>query len=401
MKNIFKISIVLIFYFFLGGCQNNTSQHKNDNGVVDTNAESAINEESSLDLISLQLEQLDIMDIQLGQSKQLNLGATLKVNGQLELPPQNIASVSAILGGRVQSIAVIEGDYVKKGQVIAELSNPEFVTLQREYLSALNNFSLMSKDYQRKKELLKDSIVSIKIFQEAEAGYNKERFEVNSMKTILKVIGINTSQLEKGDLMSSIPVISPINGYIQNIEINIGKVVPPEKEMFEIVDNEQIHLGLKVFEKDIDKVKIQQNISFSLTTRPDVIYEAEIFALGKAFEMDTRAVKVHAKIIGYHEGLLPGMFVDARIVTKDKKVIALPDEAFITDKGLDYIFIQTEIDKDDVTLKRIQVNKGISDLGYSEVYFLDDVQDNVIVVIKGAFYVNSELNKGEFEEHDH
>lgn len=178
------------------------------------------------------------------------------------------------------------------------------------------------------------------------------------------------------------------------------KFVASEQKMFEIIDNEFLHLGLKVFEKDIDKVKVGQKITFSLTTRPDKIYEAEIFALGKAFDMNTRAVLVHAKIIGTHEGLLTGMFVEARIVTSSKEVRALPNEAFINEKGLDYVFVQKSKTGDKIEFEKIQVNKGVSDLSFTEVLFIKDLPKEAIIVTKGAYYLNAELQKSEFGE-DH
>ena len=144
-----------------------------------------------------------------------------------------------------------------------------------------------------------------------------------------------------------------------------------------------------------------QKIAFTLSTRPNKIYEAEIFALGKAFDLDTRSVKVHAKIIGTHEGLLTGMFVEARIATDSKMVDALPDEAFVNEKGLDYVFVQREKDKEDIVLEKIQVIKGVSDLGFSEMVFKNQIPNNTLIVTKGAYYVNAELSKGEFGEHDH
>lgn len=351
--------------------------------------------------ITLETKQLEVMNIEIGTITEVSLGAKLKVNGQLELPPQNMASVSALIGGRVQSVDVIEGDKVRKGQVIAHLSNPEFIRMQQEYLSAKSNISYLENDFLRKKELLKDGITSSKSFQQSEAAYFNGKATLSASKATLQLMGVSISALEKGTIVSTIPVIAPISGHIQNVEINIGKYVSPEQEMFEIVDNEYLHLGLKVFEKDIDQVEIGQKVTFSLTTRPDKIYNAEIFAVGKAFDMQTRAVKVHAKIVGDHDGLLTGMFVDARVITKSKKVDALPNEAFVTEKGLDYIFIQKSRDADDVELERIQVNRGKSDLGYSEVVFIKQNHKDTIVVIKGAYYVNAELNKGEFEEHEH
>ncbi len=410
MKNILKLSTLVIFILILGSCGNTTEnkagtdehghEEKAEKGH-DDNADEHGDEEEVSSKITLENKQLEVMNIEIGTIEQISLGAKLKVNGQLELPPQNMASVSALIGGRVQSVEVIEGDKVRKGQVIARLSNPEFIKMQQEYLSAKSNISFLENDYLRKKELLKDGITSSKSFQQSEAAYLQGKSDVNGSKATLQLMGVSVSSLEKGQIVSTIPIIAPISGHIQNVEINIGKFVLPEQEMFEIVDNEFLHIGLKVFEKDIGQVKVGQKVTFALTTRPDKIYQAEIFAVGKAFDMQTRAVKVHAKIIGNHEGLLTGMFVDARVIVAAKKVDALPNEAFVTEKGLDYIFIQKKRDADDVELERIQVNRGKSDLGYSEIVFIKQNHKDTIVVVKGAYYVNAELNKGEFEEHDH
>ena len=401
MKNILKISTLLILLFTIISCGNSDSKHTEDDDHKNEQTKDVANEAETPNKVALKLNQLEIMGIELGNLSQLNLGASLKVNGQLELPPQNMASVSAIIGGRVQSVSVVEGDFVKKGQVIATLNNPEFISMQRAYLAAKSNLTYLEKDYVRKKELEKEGITSARAFQESEAAYFNAKADLNAAKATLNLLGVNTAQADKGVISASIPVVAPIQGYIQKIEINIGKSVAPEQEMFEIVDNNFLHLGLKVFEKDIEKLSIGQKIAFTLSTRPNKIYEAEIFALGKAFDLDTRSVKVHAKIIGTHEGLLTGMFVEARIATDSKMVDALPDEAFVNEKGLDYVFVQREKDKEDIVLEKIQVIKGVSDLGFSEVMFTNPITKNDLIVIKSAYYVNAELNKGEFEEHEH
>lgn len=399
MKKILKISSIFLLLVTIVSCGNNTTQ-KNAENNQEEHGEEAEHEGETSNFVSLQQKQLDVMNVELGTVKKVNLGATLKVNGQLEVPPQSMASLSAIIGGRVESVSVIEGDYVKKGQVIARLNNPEFITMQREYLSARSNISFLEKDYNRKKELLKDGITSARAFQESEAAYLEGISILNTSKSTLQLIGIDVSSLDNSKIISSVPVISPIKGYIQNIEINIGKFVSPQQEMFEIVDNEHLHLGLKVFEKDIDKAKVGQKISFSLTTRPDKIYEAEIFNVGKVLEMKTRAVKVHAEIIDSREEFLAGMFVEARIVTDTKEVNALPNEAFIHQNGLDYVFIQKEAHEGILEFEKIQVNKGMSDLGYSEVVFINDLPKDTIIITKGAYYVNSEMQKGEFGDDD-
>jgi cobalt-zinc-cadmium efflux system membrane fusion protein len=394
MKNLLKISTILSILILGISCGDKVNHESDNEEIHDEKAESTR-------IVSLDQKQLDVMNIELGTVKKVNLGNSLKVNGQLELPPQNMASISALLGGRVKSVFVIEGDFVKKGQVIARLENPEFIALQQKYLSLKGNLSFLENDYNRKKTLAADGITSKKALQRAQADYLEGRANLNAVKSTLSILNVNLNALAGGNLASSIAVVSPIKGYVQKISINIGKYVSPQQEMFDIIDNDFIHIGLNVFEKDIDKAKNGQKVTFSLTTRPEKIYQAEIFAIGKAFEMDTRSVKVHAKIIGDHQGLLPGMFVEARINTENKKANALPNEAFVTEKGLDYIFIQKERHENEYGFEKTQVNKGVTDLGFSEVVFISSVPKDLIVVTKGAFYVNAELNKGEVEEHEH
>jgi cobalt-zinc-cadmium efflux system membrane fusion protein len=395
MKNIVKITTLFALLIISISCKKNNSQK-----MSATNEDVKKELKNAANILTLQLNQLNVMDITLGTVKKVNMGVSFKVNGQLELPPQNKASVSAIIGGRVQSIAVIEGDYVKKGQIIAQLNNPQFIKLQQDYLTARSNNSYLENDYKRKKQLIKDDITSKRSFQQAEAAYNESLATLNASKSMLQLIGINISNVENNQIISNVPVIAPINGYIQSINMNIGKFVAPEQIMFEIVDNAFLHLGLEVFEKDLDNVKIGQNISFSLASNPNKIYQAKIYALDKSFNKNTRSVKAHAKIIGNYEGLIEGMFVEARIITKNKEVSALPDEAFVSEKGLDYVFVQKNKTADKIEFEKTQVNKGISDLGYSEVLFMDELPENSIIVTKGAYYLNAEMQKSEFGDED-
>ena len=224
MKNILKISTLLILLFTTRRCGNSESKHTEGDDHKNEQTKDATNEEETPNKVALKLNQLEIMGIELGNLSQLNLGASLKVNGQLELPPQNMASVSALIGGRVQSVSVVEGDFVKKGQVIATLNNPEFISMQRSYLAAKSNLTYLEKDYIRKKELEKDGITSARAFQESEAAYLNAKADLNAAKATLNLLGVNTAQADKGVISASIPVVAPIQGYIQKIEINSIKV---------------------------------------------------------------------------------------------------------------------------------------------------------------------------------
>ena len=95
--------------------------------------------------VELSDEQIAAMEITTSKVEKMNLAYTIETNGTLELPPQNRASVSAILGGRVKNIQVIQGDKVKKGQLLATLENPEFITMQQDYLTTKNQVAYLEK----------------------------------------------------------------------------------------------------------------------------------------------------------------------------------------------------------------------------------------------------------------
>ena len=325
--------------------------------------------------------QLEVMDIQLGKFQHLNLATSVKANGRLELPPQRQASFSAVREGRVKSIKVLEGDYVRRGQILAELEHPEFIELQQEYMVAKTELEFHKNELEREKQLFEEGIISSKEYQQVRTEYHATVPIVNALAAELEMLEIDVASAEEGNFVTAIPVRAPISGFVQEILVNMGMYVHPGDRLFEIADNHHIHIDLKVFERDIDKIKKGQKVNFTLTTNPDSIYQASIFAIGKSFDMETKAMVVHAEIENELGSLLPGMYVDARIITNAEEVLALPDEAIVREGGLDYIFAlqpasahvhvdgteHLDHDEEELIFSRIQVSTGARDMGFTEV----------------------------------
>ncbi len=362
--------------------------------------------------VHLLQQQMEVMGIELGQFQYLDLSATVKASGHLELPPQNKASLSAVMRGRVKQINVLEGDYVKKGQTLALLEHPDFIEMQEQYLASGSQLRFLEKEYLRKQQLFGDSISSAKAYEQAESAYRSALAKVNGLKAKLQMLDIDMNTLEQGRFVSDMPVRSLINGYVRSIKINIGMFVRPEQEMFEILDNEHIHLDLMVYANDIDQVKNGQKVIFSLTNATEEVFQGEIFAVGKSFEQEPKAMRVHAEIENKTGNLLPGMYVDARIVVREQKVKALPDDAIVTDGGLPYIFVLKPSSGSHIhqpgeahdnegspheehVFRKIEVSTGIKDIGYTEVVPAYNLPDHIKIVTKGAFYLLAEMKKGE------
>lgn len=416
MKNQkYKFIAMLLTLLVLGAisCKNETKKEETEEH----------HEEGNPNEVNITEAQFKAIDIKLAPIEKRNLNNTIKANGVLNLPPQNRANVSSLLGGKVLKIFVIEGDHVKKGQQLAMIENPEYLQLQQEYLEAKSNFNFSEKDYQRQKELYEGKVISQKKFQQAETDYNSQKAMVRSLENRLTLLGISPASTSKGNLTSGAVITAPIDGFIHNVKINMGSYVEQKQDMFEIVDNSHIHIDLNIYQADLTKIREGQKVYFTLTGHEDEELEAVIFATGKAFNDETKSVTVHAEIKDNKRNyLLPGMFVDARINVDTLSVNALPEEAVISEGDMHYIFVQTETKEHaeekehkenegneehekaegkHYAFEKVQVRTGITDLNFTEIIPLKTLPATALIVVKGAYYLSAEMKKAQGGDEDH
>lgn len=346
-------------------------------------------ENESPDEATLTSEQIEGIGIEFGSIEQKQLTASLKTNGVLKVPNQNKASINSVYSGVIKSLLVQPGNIVLKGQTIATIANPEFIQVQSEYLGVNSKIVLAEQEYNRQKELNAGNAGALKNLQSAEAALKSLNTNKSSLQQQLQLMGINTSSLSNGKLVSVLAVRSPIAGVVSNVMAKMGSYVDVATPIAEIVDNSQLHLDIFVYEKDLSKLKNNQTIHFTVTNNPGKEYDAQIFSLGSSFEGDSKTVSVHAMVKGNKTGLIDGMNVTANISLDKATLPAIPTGAIVSHLGQDYIFIIDSVDaKNHITLfKRVPIAKGTTEIGYSEITLLTDVPPSAKVVVKGAFFI--------------
>lgn len=376
-------------------------------------------EEAESTIASLTAEQIKTVDIQYGTIEQKQLTATLKANGALRVPNNNKANVTSLYGGVVKSINVQLGDFVKKGQVIATIANPQFIQLQEEYLSTSSKITFAEQEVARQKELNEGNAGALKNYQSANADLKSIRTRKASLQQQIQLMGINPNSLNNTNLRSALSVTSPINGTISNVFSKIGSYVDVSSPVAEIVDNSQLHLDLNVFEKDLPMLKVGQIIHFRITNNSGEDYNAKVYSIGASFENDSKSIPVHATVQGNKSGLIDGMNITAIVSLNDVTTNAVPNDAIVSADGKDYIFVVTnkkaEEEKPEegevaneaetkgkekvaknTNFEKIEVVKGVSNMGYTAITLVKDIPTNAKIVTKGAFFVNAKLtNKGE------
>lgn len=409
MKNkAIAVTIFLALTLVFASCNEKTkgeSGHNEDENVKIKTKESGEEgkHEGEEGVVEITAQQAETIGLEMKPLEERSLGNTIKVTGQLALFPQDRANISPFVGGNVRSINVIEGDKVKKGQILAYLEHPDIISMQQEFQEKNDELVFLKQDFERKKTLYDKGVSSGKEFQMAQSKFRATTSGVNALKSKLRLLGFNAAKIAEGQIYSSVPITSPINGYVEDVIVSLGDYVAPQTKIFTISDNSKLHVDIKVYEKDISKVKKGQQILFTVASKPDELLKAKVHSIGKTFEIDPKALHVHADMDIKNDDLLPGMYVEGRIVQGEKSAFAVPEEAIIKEGELSFIFILDEDsakEANKMKFKRIPVSVGVTDLGFVEVNLPADVPKDVKVVTKGAYTLSSEMVKGELE-HGH
>ena len=399
MKPNHKNYIFFATAFFLAACSNhhdNGHHHSHDDHEA---SEGHAHEEA----VHFSEQQFQALQMKVDTLPTRNLNHHIETNGRLVLPPQSEATVTATIGANIYSIQVIEGDQVKKGQVLAYLSHPDLIQLQTDFVTNWSQLQFLEKEFQRQKRLYEEKVGSGKAFQQVEADYRSMLGTVNGYEAQLKLLGLNLERIRKGQMYQRVPLVSPIDGHIREINVRMGQYIAPQKELFEIVNNHHIHAHFMVFEKDIHKVKEGQKVRFTIESQPDVELEATIFAVGKVFEEGPKAVNLHAEIDNEEGLLLSGMYVRGRIITDTLTTYALPEAAVVLEGDKSFIFSAQKENREsqsDWIFKPMEVVAGVRNNHWVEIKLLQPLEAGAELAWNNAYYLMAEIKKEE-AEHSH
>lgn len=379
-RGMLKILLPVLGILLLVQCQNKPKEDVK---------QAVVNESNTVVLTDAQLKNAAVETVRLSEK---NIATVLKLNGKIDVPPQNLISVSVPLGGFLKSTRLLPGMYVRKGETIAVMEDPQYIKLQQDYLQAKSKLHFAQLDYQRQKDLNQSQASSDKVMQTAQAEVNNQQIMMNALAQQLRLININPNSLNANKITKTIPVYSTINGFVSKVNVNIGKYVNPADILFELVNPNDLHLNLKVYENDIDKLKIGQKLMAYSNAEPGKKYEGEIILISKDISSDGIS-EVHCHFDPYNKSLLPGMYMNAEIETKISFAHAVPEESIVNFEGKDYVFVQTARQ----TYKMLPITVGEKENGFVQIVNDADFTDKNIVS-KNTYTLLMKLKNTEDEE---
>ncbi|WP_066225677.1 efflux RND transporter periplasmic adaptor subunit [Formosa haliotis] len=400
MKQIVYIfNIVVLISVFSCGSKDSNSENTKANHAEESVEHNHENHDES-EGVHLTGKQFDALKMKVDTLSTRAMRGYIEANGSLDVPPQNEAAITTVLGANIASIEVIEGDKVNKGQVVAYLSHPNIIKMQTDYLNAFSNSNYLKKDFNRQKTLYDSGVGSGANYQKAEAEYEASKAMVNGLGAQLQLLHLNPKSVQSGTIYQRVALRSPIEGFVQKVRVKTGQYVAPETEVFEIVNTHHVHADLMVFEKDVQNVKKGQRVRFSVQSLPEEKFIAEIYSVSKTFEDQPKAVHVHAEIENKKGHLIPGMYIKGQIQIEEVESVAVPEQAIFNDAERFYIFKAEIGEFQDWNFKPVEVILGDKDGDWQAIRFLEDQDKTGQFALNNAYYLSAEMKKGE-SEHSH
>lgn len=385
--------LIITYLSALYSCNDESSQSHQ-------HSDEAMHESAEEEVVHLSPRQFEAIGMKVDSMPKRAMEGFVETNGQLILPPQSQAAVTAIIGANVQSVEVIEGSKINRGQHLAYLYHPDLIKLQTEYATNVNELEYLEQAYLRQEKLYSESVTSGKDFQKTRADFLSKKGMVNGLQAQLKQLGIDAEKVKEGRIYEIIAIKAPITGYIQSVNIRTGQYVSPQDILFEIIHTDHIHAHFKVFESDIQKVKEGQVVQFTIESQPDVQRQATIFAVGKVFESGSKAVNLHAELENKDGALLPGMYARGRVVIGNKLSFALPKDALVME-GDRYFIFQAEYhsDNQEWQFHPLEVSVGLETDDWLEIKSHVNIDPKMQFAWNNAYYLLSEMKKSEMEHH--
>lgn len=359
--------IILTAAAFLFSCKNN--EKTSENAIAPTHQ----------NIVILTDAQYKNAKIETTTLQEKNISTLLKLNGKIDVPPQNIVSVSVPLGGYLLSTKLLPGMHINKGEVIAVMEDQQYIQLQQDYLLAKSKLYFAELEYNRQKELNQSQASSNKITQQAQAEVNIQRITMNATAEKLRLINKNPTNISENNISKTINVYSSIDGYVSKVNVNIGKYVTPADVMFELINPTDIHLNIKVFEKDIAKLTLGQKVIVYDNAHPDKKFNCKIILISKDITPEGTA-EVHCHFVTSDKTILPGMYMNAEVQVAINASNTLPEESIVIFEGKEYVFTETKKQQ----FEMIEVTTGPKENGFVSI-INNEIFKGKIIVTKGAY----------------
>lgn len=388
MKEICTLIFCLVI--ITGLCSCNKSQNQNTTTASDST------DKKDENVIQLTDDQISTIGLKTEAVEKRSINGYITATGQLNINKENEAKVSSSYPGKVMKVYVAEGQFVRKGQVLAVLKNTDVPNVEANYIKAKSDFEYAKIEYARQRDAYSQNLGTKRDLSDFEQKYRTALANLKAAEKVLQSYNLSASRLNEfirdtssdNITASGITVTSPIAGTIIMQDIVNGESIDPSKELFHIINTNTLWVDINIYDKDLDKVGAGQNAEVNVDAFPDDNFEGKVSFVNKIFNDNTRTVTARVNIDNPQGKLIPLMYANAKVFTeKANDVLSVPAVSVVKEDSLSYVFVQ----KDKNNFEKTEVKTGIEGDQFIEI--ISGVEQGANIVTDGIFYLKSAMMK--------
>ena len=364
--NFHFLMIICISLFSITAC--NKNEKVEDKEVSD--------QKNNITLTSAQMA-----SIKMDTAKFENEETELSLTGEVSFDEDKVKKVFSLVSGNITQVNVSLGDSVRKGQVLAVIKSSDVGEIQSQYEIAINNLQVAQKNLDITNELYKTNVNSQTQLLSAQNEFKRATSEVNKLKQTLSIYGANENSAD-----AQYNVIAPIDGFVVEKNINASMEIRSDNatSLFTVSALNTIWVLADIYESDLSKVKIGDEVEITTIAYPDKIFNGTIKRIGSVLDPDSKVVKARI-VLNNSDGLLkPEMFAAVKVhLHQPKKSIAIGSNSVVFLNGNNYVMVF----KNKQTFEKRAVNIGHSIA--NKTYINAGLSVGELVVGEGSLYVAS------------
>ncbi|MEJ7810260.1 MAG: efflux RND transporter periplasmic adaptor subunit [Gemmatimonadaceae bacterium] len=316
----------------------------------------------------------------------------IEISGQVDFDSTRVAVISPRAPGRIERLAAAPGERVVRGQPVAHLSSPQFLTAQSDFVQASRRAAQLAGT------------------PDAEGAAAL----ASAARRRLLVRGASEGAIARlaagGEPTLTLPVPAPFGGSILDVQALPGTAVEPGTPIFRMADLSTLTVVGDVPERSLAAVRAGAGAVVHVAAYPDVAFTGRVVRTKDALDPTTRTAKVVISVANARRQLKPGMFATVRLraavgavsadgAVAERGLLTVPEAAVVTDGEMRYVFVQTA----PRTFERRTVEVAPSASGVATpglVVVRSGLTPGERIVVRGAFVLKSELAKAAFGEQE-
>ncbi len=285
----------------------------------------------SLSLTARQIQQAGVVTKPVTRRK---LYREIDTTGRIDYDERRLAGITSWVRNksRIHKLHVnFTGEFVAKGQLLAEIYSPDLYSAQHEYLLALGSQRARKNGQSQRRVGATGSVLP-----------RVDLTDSSRQKLIYQ--GLTLQQVEdlanSNKVLDYVPIYAPISGTVIERHIQEGQYVNEGDWLFHLADLTHLWLFADVFEEELPLVELGQPVELSVRSFPGRPFQGTVSFIDPMVQPESRSVRVRIEVPNPEGRLKPGMYARARLHRNMPEVVAVPENAVLWSGQREVVIVQ-------------------------------------------------------------